>query len=199
MPEGKLEAHFSRIYEKEEWGGSGPGSGAYFTIEYRAFLQRFMALNNVRSMVDIGCGDWQFSRFLDLEGVNYIGFDVVQFIVERNRARYSGNNIRFEVMPDDVAMLPGADLLIMKDVMQHLPNDIIQLYLAKVVPRYRWALITNSYQKQQNPVNADIEIGSFRCIDLQAPPFSVGAPYVFEYHVSCIEVIRTMLFTASSV
>lgn len=197
MSEGKLEEYFSRIYEKEEWGGSGPGSGSYFTIEYRAFLQRFMALNRVRSIVDIGCGDWQFSRFLDLDGVSYIGFDVVQVIVDRNRARYSAGNIRFELMPDDVDVLPGADLLIVKDVMQHLPNHIIELYLKRLVPRYKWALITNSYQKEKNPVNADIEIGSFRCIDLQGPPFSVGAPYVFEYHVSCIEVIRTMLFTAN--
>ena len=48
-----------------DWGGcSGGGSDPYRTIEYRAFVDKFARMNQVRSIVDVGCGDWQFSRFL---------------------------------------------------------------------------------------------------------------------------------------
>jgi SAM-dependent methyltransferase len=65
------------------WGaGSGPGSASHETIAYRAFLQGFLQWNRVRSVVDLGCGDWQFSRFIDWSGVDYTGVDVVAPVIE---------------------------------------------------------------------------------------------------------------------
>ena len=44
---------FAEIYRSAAWGGgSGPGSDPYFSIEYRAFLEKFMRMNGVRSVVE---------------------------------------------------------------------------------------------------------------------------------------------------
>ena len=62
---------FRRRYEDDDsdWGGhSGAGSLPFWTIGYRAMLENFIAMNEIKSIVDLGCGDWQFSKFMNLEG-----------------------------------------------------------------------------------------------------------------------------------
>lgn len=186
---------FEDIYARGAWGaGSGPGSYPYYTIEYRAFLQRFISLNAIRSVVDIGCGDWQFSRFVDFAGAEYLGLDVARPVIEKNVAAFGRDGIAFKVMPDDLTEVPGGDLLLIKDVLQHLPDAEIRAILTQVAPRFRFALITNSYEKIDTGRNYDIGgHGDFRCIDLTAEPYNVDGAYVFEFWAQPWERIRTLL------
>lgn len=188
---------FDEIYETGSWGvGSGPGSDPHFTIEYRAFIQRFMALNGIRSVVDIGCGDWQFSRYINFANADYTGLDVVRSVVDANTRSYARPGVRFDLMPEDVSTVPGGDLLIIKDVLQHLPNSDIFDLLHHVVPRFRYALITNSFEKIDTARNYDISgHGDFRCLDLSTSPYEVTGAYVFEYWALPWERIRTFLIT----
>lgn len=189
------QAAFEAIYEKDDWGaGSGPGSHPYFTIEYRAFIQRFISMNGIGSIVDVGCGDWQFSRFMDFGAASYLGLDVVRPVVERNQQIYGSSRIRFDLMPSDLSTAPGGDLLLVKDVFQHLPDQDIFEMLKSVVPRFRFALITNSYEKIDTAQNIDLaNHGAFRCLDLTAAPYHVKGAYVFEYWAQPWERIRTLL------
>lgn len=191
---------FQAIYEKGSWGnGSGPGSHPNWTIEYRAFLERFIRLNNVRSIVDVGCGDWQFSRFLNLDGISYRGFDVVEPLVEENNKRFGSSTVRFDLMPEDPALLPTADLLLMKDVLQHLPDADIFRFRDTVFGRYRFALLTNSYEKIDAYRNVDLSRpGEFRCLDLAAAPYEMPGAYLFEYWAQPWERIRAFLVGAPS-
>lgn len=187
---------FEAIYDTESWGnGSGPGSYPGWTIEYRAFLERFFRMNEVGSIVDIGCGDWQFSRFLHLDGIVYHGFDVVARLIDANRRRFGSDTVRFDVMPEDLAALPQADLLVMKDVLQHLPDAEIARFRAQVFGRYRFVLLTNSFEKIDSHRNVDVRPGEFRCLDLAAPPYGFSGAYLFEYWAQPWERIRTFLIT----
>lgn len=57
-----MSKRFEEIYATNEWGhGSGEGSLPVHTRGYVAFLQAFLAEKNITSVVDMGCGDWQFS------------------------------------------------------------------------------------------------------------------------------------------
>lgn len=117
---------FKAHYEDKnsQWGNnSGGGSNPYSTIDYRNFLEKFIHMNKIQSIVDIGCGDWQFSRFLNLSGINYLGLDVVPSVISKNTEKFSSTKINFELMPEEIRNVPPADLLIMKDVLQHLSND----------------------------------------------------------------------------
>jgi SAM-dependent methyltransferase len=85
---------FSKIYERNDWGyGSGVGSLPLNNIDYIKFVQSFITLNRLTSVVDFGCGDWQFSRFIDWSGAQYVGIDVVESVVQNNRRMFGRPNI----------------------------------------------------------------------------------------------------------
>jgi SAM-dependent methyltransferase len=136
-------------------------------------------MNGIRTITDLGCGDWQFSRLLDWSGLEYLGLDVVPAIVENNRNRFGEANVRFEVFVSPEA-LPGGDLLLSKEVLQHLPNSTVAEYLKIIRKKYRFALLTNGVVPFSH-VNIDIKPGGFRPLRLQNPPFSTSGAVVFTY------------------
>ena len=94
----EIRQQFERIYASDSWeGGSGPGSLPSSTILYRRFVENFIYENNIRTVTDLGCGDWQFSRYMNWSSVRYIGLDIVGELVERNNARFASEKIEFRV------------------------------------------------------------------------------------------------------
>jgi hypothetical protein len=91
-------------------------------------------------------------------------------VIEVVRKQYSSDRVRF-VVGNITEPLPAADLLLCKDVLQHLPIALIQRFIANNLQpgKYKWAILTND----QGPDNADIEPGDYRTIDLRKPPFGV--------------------------
>ncbi|WP_396275128.1 glycosyltransferase [Hyphomonas sp.] len=173
----KLTDRFSEIYDKNVWGiGSGVGSRPGNNIDYMQFIQEFMLRNEIRSVVDLGCGDWQFSRHMNWDGVTYVGFDVVNSVIEANTRLFARENIRFSLF-ESLNDLPQADLLLCKDVLQHLPNDLIRQYLAFFKKKFKAMLITNDDYPEQN-INRDIQIGGWRCLRLEREPFLERASVV---------------------
>ncbi len=177
---GSIHQAFEAIYKQDAWsGGSGPGSRPTNTIEYRGFLERFIEANRVRSVTDLGCGDWQFSKQIDWSGVSYTGFDVVDSVVMNNRARHARPNIAFKLFRG-LEDLPGGDLLVCKEVLQHLPNATILDYIPAIRAKYRFALLTNSTEPQDG-ANQDIDFGGYRPLRLDEPPFTIPGAKVFTY------------------
>lgn len=176
-----LSQAFTRIYDEDLWtNGSGPGSRPDNTIEYRAYVERFMVENAPTSVTDLGCGDWQFSRLIDWTGRAYTGLDVVERVVAANVERFSTPDIQFRLSagPGD---LPGGDLLLCKEVLQHLPNALVASYLQAIRRRYRLALITNAIAPESQ-ANREIEAGDWRPLRLDQPPFSAPGAVVFTYY-----------------
>src|SRR6185312_8202393 len=98
---------------------------------YRAVVERLCRARDVRSVVDVGCGDWQLGSLVDWTGVAYTGVDVVPPVVEADRARYGREGVRFEAADALRDPLPTADLLLAKDVLQHWPNGDVEAFLAR--------------------------------------------------------------------
>lgn len=197
----KLRNIFGGKYDGSDpdWGGgSGPGSDPYFNLPYREFLENFIRMNHIGDIVDIGCGDWQFSRYLDLRGVNYLGLDLVPSLMERNQGQFGSDTTRFAVMPDRLEDVTGGQLLIMKDVLQHLEAEDIARFHDIVFPKFAFCLITNSYRKVAHDgalmgVNTPIAAGDFRCIDLRSEPFNIKGLYVLRFYTGAAEELRTLL------
>ena len=178
----EIRRRFTEIYERQLWGSeSGIGSAPEKTTEYRAFLQQFMAQNRIRSVVDFGCGDWQFSQLVDWSEVRYLGVDVVPAVVEKNRRDFGSDNIAFETF-ESLAKLPRADLLVCKDVLQHLPNNLVKEYLAGFRKKYKYALITND-EEPAEILNTDTEIGGWRTVRLDREPFRQPGAIVLSWRV----------------
>lgn len=173
---------FEDIYRSGAWGlGSGSGSAEAVTRPYRQFIQDFVRRRRIRSVVDLGCGDWQFSQHIDWSGVSYLGVDVSATALASAR-RFEGGSIAFREADARAAALPQADLLIAKDVLQHWSNDDILQFLPRL-EGFRYALITNGFPSSRlEKTNLPKRAGAgYRPIDLAAPPFRLEGRYVLEY------------------
>jgi SAM-dependent methyltransferase len=159
---------FTRAYKDGQWHhGSGSGSSPANTREYRRFLTAYMQENRIRSVLDIGCGDWQFSRLINWAGIDYLGVDVVPAVIGHNWARYARPTVRFEhgdVL--DGYKLPDADLILCKDLLQHWPDDAIHELGGRLAGRR--ALLTYDLGTS---AHRDIGPGGHRALDLIAWPF----------------------------
>jgi SAM-dependent methyltransferase len=175
----ELSDTFNKIYKEGTWGWneykegwSGTGSTPERTNEYRKFLETFIKREKIKSIVDAGCGDWYFARLVDWNGAQYLGVDVSSHIIKRVQKLHEKDNIRF-IQSDITDILPGADLLIVKDVLQHLSNELVTKFIRNNLKpnKYRWVLITNDIIGEN--LNGNINSGDHRPIDLSKPPFNI--------------------------
>ena len=172
---------FDDIYKSNTWGfGSGHGSLPSVTKGYRALLETFIRENNVRSVVDYGSGDWQFSKLVEWGDIEYTGVDVVPSLTAENTTKYGNQKRTFLTISPGSNDIPDADLLICKDVLQHIPNQAVQEFVANVLPKFKYALITNCILSPE-PVNSDIGAGGFRGLDIRKAPFCVDAKVVYSF------------------
>jgi SAM-dependent methyltransferase len=182
---------FSNIYSQAVWGKnakgegfSGGGSLLKNCLEYNKYLENFMLKHNIRSVVDAGCGDWESTQYINWNGVEYFGCDVVESVIKKNIARFAAPNIYF-VHGNLVTMdLPQADLLICKHVLQHLTNDDIQRFIPQL-KKYKYCLMTNEvYPHSLTSDNPDIEVGGGHKIDLRKAPFFVKGTPVMHFRIN---------------
>jgi len=176
---------FEKIYDEDLWQsgqgvGSGEGSAPDGTAEYREFLQEFLRNKQIRSVLDLGCGDWQSSRLIDWTGIDYLGLDVVETVIDRNNKHFATEHIKFSLEDISNCRLQPSDLLIVKDVLQHWPNRDILNFLPRIRD-FKYCLLINC-AFQTGMQNRDILQGQFRPVDLTKPPFGIGGEVVFSFH-----------------
>src|ERR1700723_3762987 len=157
-----MKQEFERIYARNSWRhGSGEGSLPSHTRGYVSFLQRFLRDHRISSIVDFGCGDWQFSRSINWGGAEFRGYDIVGPVISENIRRFRNSRVSFYEIEPPYESLPSADLLIAKDVFQHWSDETIFSFLP-VVARFRCALITNCVDPSGPTTNSPIADGQFR-------------------------------------
>lgn len=176
-----VEEVFADVYASGRWGGqpyhSGSGSRDAPAHSYAACVRELIRTAGVRSVVDIGCGDFQVARqFVDgLE--SYRGLDVVQAIVDRNTAQYGTDTITFTRLDAASSDLPPADLCLVRQVLQHLSNQQIIAILQRCAA-YPLVLVTEhwpaaSAQRLSNvdkPHGPDTRLDQGSWVDISAPP-----------------------------
>ena len=167
---------FSEIYKNDTWrGGSGPGSYSSATEEYRAILESTIKQYNIKSVLDYGCGDWQFSKLINWDSLvdNYLGVDVVPSVIDTNIDQHTTSKIQFQLITEDWKF-PTADLIICKDVLQHLPNTVVYQILENMKKSSKLLLITNDVRSAKRETNSDCKIGKWRPIDLTKEPWNLN-------------------------
>ena len=186
---------FSKIYKEDLWhGGSGAGSKIENVKEYVEILQKYIDKPEIKTVLDLGCGDWEFSKFLDLSSVSYLGVDVVESVIESNSTSYSASNIKFISRDITTYEIPKADLIICKDVLQHLCNKDVVTILVKIITSSKFSLITNDFSPE-NTENKDIDNGDYRCLDLTLSPFYLDVVTVLESERVGWKSKRTVTFS----
>lgn len=174
---------FSFIYQKDIWqAGSGTGSKPENTIAYRDFLEKFLKSKNIKTIVDLGCGDWQFSKYVNWREAEYLGVDVVKSVIDADKKLYEKANIKFMLLDfyKEREKLPAADLLLIKDVLQHWPTEYIKEFLP-IFNKFKQVIVTNCI-KPDKYVNAEIKVGGFRPLDLTKEPFNLKLQKLLSYY-----------------
>jgi 2-polyprenyl-3-methyl-5-hydroxy-6-metoxy-1,4-benzoquinol methylase len=136
-----MKNEFEEIYEANKWKagkGYGSGEGSLFenAVPYVDFLQKFINENGIRSVIDIGCGDWQLSKHVNWDGLQYLGVDIVQNVIDSNKQEYSTKSIKFECANIGDLKHGPVDLIMIKDVLQHWSITSINQLLERL-PKYR--------------------------------------------------------------
>lgn len=186
-------AVFREVYEHNLWGGregtfySGPGSESHAAAAYSAGIRSFIISRNIRSIVDLGCGDFRVARSFLTADVSYIGVDVVEPLVQQNRALYQSEKVRFvcaDIVDDD---LPDGDLCLIREVFQHLSNAEILNVISRL-RRFKYVIYTD-YQpapgapcvpNRDIPHGVDTRIWLGSALLLDQPPFNVPIELLFE-------------------
>jgi hypothetical protein len=183
---------FEQIYTRHQWGGisrSGPGSDPEATKQYIRFVNHYLATHtDYRSVVEFGCGDWATTKQLNLSRVkSYIGYDIVKEIIDENTKKYQSDNIRFQCADFIEDQTEAGDLLLIKDVLQHLSNKSVFQFIQTKLPRFKAAIITNDADKYYTQTflrmpfrktrlqvhNTEIVDGGSRPLKLHQHPFDL--------------------------
>jgi len=183
---------FSRIYAENLWGTgkpvgndlyafySGPGSEESAARPYADCVRRFIEEQGIRSVVDLGCGDFRVGRLIANPGIDYIGVDIVEPVITENTARFSSERIQFRCLDVIADAIPDGELILLREVLQHLSNEQVVAILAKL-RKFRWVIVTEvhpgppgSFKPNRNkPHGADSRAMWNSGIVLNAPPFNV--------------------------
>lgn len=130
---------FKNIYSDKRWGGkenekynSGAGSEDDISINFIEFASKYLIENNIKSIVDLGCGDFRVgSKIITNQIEKYIGVDVVDDLIQHHQKNYSNNKVSFVCLNIIEDNLPEADLCIIRQVLQHLSNEQVKKILEK--------------------------------------------------------------------
>tara|TARA_B100001029_G_C15035285_1_gene439716 strand:- start:627 stop:1184 length:558 start_codon:yes stop_codon:yes gene_type:complete len=166
-----MKNEFTYIYDNEKWGknkGSGAGSRPKFNTPYITFLENFLKDNNIKSVIDFGCGDWQFSQYVDWGDIDYLGLDIVDSVIEKNKERFP--NHKFVSDTNVFNHLEGRELIIIKDVIMHWPNKEIEYFLDKLTTYDIKILLVN--QSGQSTNRRLKRVGGFSRLDYDKFPLN---------------------------
>lgn len=176
---------FTHIYRSKVWGESttelysGPGSDPSVAADYIDAVRQFIADKGIRSVVDLGCGDFRIGSRIVSPGLRYHGIDIVEDVVEHNQKTHGMTDIAFSCRDATRAALPPADLCLVREVLQHLSNAEIQRVL-NACSQYRYVIVTEAVAAPDRFVQPNIDSShspNTRAdrgsgVVLDAPPFS---------------------------
>jgi len=141
---------FTTIYEKNTWGKSDRefNSGTGTTEEeivspYISMVAEKAVIEGFKGsvFVDLGCGDFRVGSQLVPFCSEYIGVDIVESLIKRNRVTYGTEQLKFLCLDIISDKLPDGDVCFLRQVLQHLSNKQIASVLGKV-DKYKWVFIT---------------------------------------------------------
>ena len=167
---------FEDIVHNQKWKKStcGPGSTIGYTKNLREKLKPLLIKHNIKSMLDIPCGDYSWMSLINVqEVVNYTGGDIVEFLIKENKLKYP--NVNFSVFNLTTDKLPDIDLLFCRDCLLHLSfEDIDKVFKNISESNIKYILTSNWFEDATNDRN--ILTGSWRYVNFLDSPYNFEKP-----------------------
>ena len=155
---------------------SGPCSHLNNTNETVKLLSKFIKKYNIKSILDLGCGDWNWFKLVDSNGATYEGWDAHIDMINMNKKKYSTDKITFNTKDIITEEYPKVDLIICRDVLFHLDLKFSTSVIEKVKSTAKY-LISTSFNDNDinNNINSYCAIKNwgFTIINLNISPFNL--------------------------
>jgi hypothetical protein len=118
-------AHFNSAdyWESRYRDGRDSGAGSYNRLaRFKAdIINRFVAENEIRTVIEFGCGDGSQLKLATYPA--YIGVDVSRTILDATRSVFSDDSTKMFIHSDEVGEPHQAELSLSLDVVYHLVED----------------------------------------------------------------------------
>lgn len=171
---------FSTIYKSRFWNSdesySGGGSHINTTKTIREKLPVLWHQYEVKTFLDVPCGDYNWMKEVEKDNIVYIGGDIVKEIIEENNKKYRQKNVSFEVLDITKDIIPAVDMIFCKDCLQHLSYENVFKALKNFKKANSKYLLTTSYPLTVS--NWDINDGDYRPLNLRIKPFYLPVPLI---------------------
>ena len=169
---------FNKIYRLNNWGDSqsvsGPGSNLKNTENLRKELPAVLKELKIKSLLDIPCGDYFWMKEIVLPLDFYIGADIVNNIIAKNKNLYENDKRKFMNLDLIKDKLPETDAVFCRDCLPHLSNKLIKASLESVKLSGAKYFFTSTYLSCKK--NEEIHVGGFRPVNFQLKPFNFPDP-----------------------
>lgn len=170
---------FSKIYKENYWvygeSVSGTGSDNIQTNVIIGELEKLFQEYNIKSILDAPCGDFNWMDLVNLDGIDYLGIDIVEDLIKLNQDKYHHKaGVEFttgNIISDD---LPQVDLILCRDCLVHFSFADIQRALSNFKRSGAKYLLTSRFIT--HTTNQDIQTGYWRPINFNKPPFDLTHP-----------------------
>lgn len=188
---------FTFIHDTNYWSGrdsiSGGGSDLQHTRVVVQQISELISELNIEMVIDIPCGDFAWMQYADLSAVKYIGGDIVDGLILKNKEKFKEkSNVKFKVIDlinDDI---PKGEVLINRDCFVHLSFDDIFKALVNIKKSGCKYLLTTTFLDHKQ--NMDITTGEWRTLNFEEAPFNFKSPIKRisesynhkEYHDKCL-------------
>jgi len=180
---------FTETYNRNLWGSaesiSGTGSEFNQTKTLIKDLEKLLAELNIKTVLDIPCGDFNWMQKVDLSKIEYTGADIVKKLIRKNGIENKDkSNLKFVVLNLIKDPLPMCDMIITRDCLVHLSYADIFTALKNIQSSGCKYLLTTTFTDHR--INSDIITGGWRTINLQEEPFNLPPP-ILVINENCTE------------
>lgn len=169
---------FTEIYTTNRWKSSesisGTGSELIQTGSLITNLDKLFIDLNIKTVLDIPCGDFGWMQKVNLSKIDYIGADIVEDIIKSNIEKYEDDNIKFKVIDLINDTLPKSDIIIIRDCLVHLSFKDIRKAIENIKNSGCKYILTTTFTDCHS--NYDIITGDWRRLNFQDKPFNFSNP-----------------------
>lgn len=176
-----------QIYAQNLWGGSKDefysGLGSHNPIIVKPYIE--VVINFLKSfqesitVLDLGCGDFNIGKQILPYAKKYIAVDIAENVINYNKSKFIQENLEFLCLDIAKDALPEADVVIIRQVLQHLSNREVKMILSKL-NAFKYILLTEHLPSSKFEPNKDIISGQGIRLKKQSGLCIIEEPFNFK-------------------
>ena len=165
---------FKEIYQKKIWNpepekniykfysGIGSHYDEFTNIYINKIKELLLSFPEKPNVVDLGCGDFKIGSQIRKFCNRYVAVDIFEDIIDFNKSHYKDLDVDFRVLDITKEQLPEGDICLVRQVLQHLSNDLIKKFIKLINNKYKYLIITEHLPSDKNfKPNIDMPTGPF--------------------------------------